>query len=802
MKNLLALSTALPLFGSIALAQPAVSDTPYDEIVVRAQKRDQSIREVPAAITAFNQDSLDDLGVQQFDDLADFIPGLEVQEQSANNPGFSIRGLTSDNGAANIEPRVSIFQDGVPNSRSRGSFVEVFDTNVEVLRGPQPTLFGRSALIGAISLNSIRPDADAGVNGYARVGFGSYNFQFAEGAVNLPVSETLAVRLAGRFKQRDGYITATGDEDDFQGFETGAIRASALWEPNDDFSALLIGNYQYDDNPGTSFKSGTFRPFGGSTDPFAAASLNFFGGPLSEGKTELGLERELYNGTLRLDYQLTDVLSVTTISAYREFDSDEVFDPDGFQYDLFVFAEDAEGEQFSQEIRFNYDNGDRLAGFFGFNYFDESGEQRVPLRYNQNVVGALLSPNPMTGLPLLFTAPPGVEQEPLPLSVINSLVGIPDSLALFEEVFGNTSEAQTCEVFADATYKVTDRFELTAGLRYTRDEKETGQFSFSQSGAGSLLTGAGVFLGAAVLTNDGMGFRTADDIVTASDEFDGWTGRVAANYEVSDELSVFANYARGRRPEVLNFGANAARPGLSEDQFNVIDAETVDSFELGAKGRFLEGALQADASFYYYDYTNFQTSVAFGVGDIQTVNAGGATAYGVEGTFTYTPVDWLSVFGNYAWNDATFDDESDEGVQQAFGGNRFRLSPEHAVTVGTELRWDSSFGEFAVRSIYSYRSEVFFDDDNDRRIDLNDDGVIDINAGDLFQDEVQDGYGVLDIRATWTSTDGLYKVEIFGENVLDEEYLLDAGNTGDAFGIPTFIAAAPATFGAYLSVAF
>lgn len=794
MKSLL-LTTALIALPVSAAAQPAAdTDTPYDEIVVKAQRRDQSIRDVPAAITAFGQSSLDELGVQQFDDLADFIPGLEVQEQSANNPGFVIRGLTSDSGGANIEPRVSIFQDGVPNSRSRGSFVEVFDTEVEVLRGPQPTLFGRSALIGAISLRSIRPDADAGVSGTARIGYGSYDFKFAEGAVNLPVSDNAAVRLAGRFKERDGYITATGDEDDFQGFETAALRASILWEPTADLSIYAVGNYQRDDNPGTSFKSGTFRPLGGSTDPFTAASLNFFGGSFSEGKTELGLERELANGTLQLDYRLNPVLSLTSITGYREFDSDEVFDPDGFQYDLFVFAEDAEGEQWSQELRLNYDDGDRLAGFVGFNFFDETGEQRVPLRYNQNVVGALLSPNPMTGLPLLFTAPPGTEQDPLPLSVINSLVGIPAELAVFEETFGNTSDATTYEFFADATYSITDRFDLTGGIRYTRDEKEVGQFSFSPSGAGSLLTGAGIFLGAGILTNEGTGFRTEDDIVTVEDEFDGWTGRVAANYDLSDQVTLFANYARGRRPEVLNFNADTARPGLSEDQFNVVDAETVDSFELGAKTRFLGGALQADGSLYYYDYTNFQTSVREGLADTRTVNAGGATAYGFEGTLSYAVSEWLSLFGNYAWNDATFDEESDDGDEQEFGGNRFRLSPEHALTVGAEGTWESQWGTFKLRPIYAYRSEIFFDDDNDDP-ELQ-------GGGDLIVDEVQEGYGVLDIRLNWTSTDGTYGVEVFGENVLDEEYLLDAGNTGDTFGIPTFIAAPPAVYGAYLSVDF
>lgn len=793
MKSLLLAGSALALVPTLASAQTQIDQGPYDEIVVTAQKRDQSITEVPAAITALNQEDLDSLGVQQFDDLADFIPGLEVQEQSANNPGFVVRGLTSDSGGSNIEPRVSIYQDGVANSRSRGSFVEVFDTNVEVLRGPQPTLFGRSALIGAISLNSIRPDADAGVHGYSRVGYGNLDFKFAEGAVNIPVTDNLAVRLAGRFKEREGYIDSTEGEDAFQGYQTSAVRGSILWEPTDRLTAFYVANYQYDNNPGTSFKSGTFRPAGGSTDPFEAAGLNFFGGTFSEGKDELGLERHLFNATLEVEYELTDALSLTSITAFRKFDSDEVFDPDGFQYDLFLFAEDAEGEQISQELRLNYDNGGRIAGFVGVNYFDETGEQRVPLRYDETIVQGLLGG-------FLFTAPPGVEQDPTPLAFFPPVNANPNSplagapLGIFEEVTTNFSDSQTFEIFADATVDVTDRLALTGGLRYTYDDKEVGQVFFIPEGQGSALTGAGIFLGGAVLNDNGLGFRSGDDIAFASDEFDGWTGRFAANYEVSDDLTVFANYARGRRPEVLNFGGAAGSIiGIPESEFEVIDAETVDSFEVGGKGRFFDGALQADASFYYYDYTNFQTSVMVGVGQFETVNAGGATAYGFEGTFVATLHENLSVFGNYAWNDATFDDESDDGQQQQFGGNRFRLSPEHAVTVGLNASYESQYGSFAVRPIYSYRTEIFFDNDNDRS---------DLQGGDLFVDETQDAFGVLDIRATWTSVDGRYTVEVFGENVLDEEYLLDAGNTGDAFGIPTFIAAAPATYGVYLSAQF
>ncbi|MEM0928455.1 MAG: TonB-dependent receptor [Pseudomonadota bacterium] len=801
MKRVLTASTALCALTSAAVAQTNIGpDASYDEIIVTAQKRDQVITDVPAAITAFTQDDLDYLGVQQFDDLADFIPGLEVQEQSANNPGFVIRGITSDSGAANIEPRVSIFQDGVSTSRSRGSFVEIFDTEVEVLRGPQPTLFGRSALIGAIALNSIRPEIGGELSGFVRAGYGNLDFTFAEGGINIPVTDTFAVRVAGRYKRRDGYIDSLNEQDDFQGFETYAVRTSALWEPTEDLSVLVIGNYQEDNNPGTSFKSGTFRPAGGSTSPFSAAELNVFGGEISEGKTELGLDRELWNVTGRIDYTLNEVLSVTSITSYRDFDSDEIFDPDGFGYNLFLFAEDAEGQQFSQELRLNYDNGQRLAGFIGVNYFDEEGEQRVPLRYDESIAQALLGG-------FLFTDLPGVEQDPLALAFIPTVNADPNSplfgtpLGFFEEEFRNTADSQSYEIFADATFALTDRIELTGGVRYTFDDKETGQSAFSTSGSGSALTGAGIFLAADVLTADGAGFR-GDDLVTAEDEFEGITGRFGAKVDVTDDLTVFANYSRGRRPEVLNYNTGLVPLGVSEEGFEEIDAETVNSFEVGARGTFFDNVLRADGSFYYYDYNNFQTSVTLGVGDIQTVNAGGATAYGFEGTTVFTPTDWLSIFGNYAWNDATFDDESDDGQPQAFAGNRFRLAPEHALSVGVNGTLETKYGTFNLRPIYTYRSEIFFDDDNDRQIDVNGDGMIDVNAGDLFQDEVQEGYGVLDIRATWTSVDERFTLEVFAENVTDKEYLLDAGNTGDAFGIATFIAAAPATYGFYVSTNF
>ena len=165
----LALSCA---FG--AQAQEAYVGDIEDIIVVTSQFREQSVLEVPLAVTAYDGDFLQDIGVTEFDELSRFVPGFVVQEQSVNNPGFVLRGITSDSGASNIEPRVSVFQNGVSIARSRGSIVQLFDIErIEVLKGPQGTLFGRSAQIGAVHVITQKPTYD--YEGYATVEFGNFD---------------------------------------------------------------------------------------------------------------------------------------------------------------------------------------------------------------------------------------------------------------------------------------------------------------------------------------------------------------------------------------------------------------------------------------------------------------------------------------------------------------------------------------------------------------------------------------------------------------------------------------------------
>lgn len=504
MKKYLLMTACCFVVSDMAFAQANFND----EIVVTAQKREQNIKDVPLAITAYGQEQLDQLGVQQFDDLADFIPGLEVQEQSANNPGFVIRGITSDSGEANIEPRVSIYQDGVAISRSRGSFVEIFDSSVEVIRGPQPTLFGRSALIGAINVTSNRPDYEA-FTGKVKLGGGNYDYRFAEGFVNIPLEDKAAIRFSGRYKKRDGYIeNATGGQN-FNGFETYAGRISLGLRPTNNLDINLIANYQLDDNPGTSFKSGVFLPSpDGSINPSDAAALNTFGG--FQNNRELGLERDVLSLTSLIDLEINSYLTLSSVTNYREFQSSEVFDPDGFAYELFAFAENAESQQFSQEFRLGFDMDNGFSGFIGGSYFDEDGSQSVPLAYNEIVVQALLGG-------FLFTQPPGTVQSPAPFAALPTVNANPASplfgapLGFYEEVFANFGDTQSYDLFADGTYAVTDRLEITAGVRYTADSKTSGYTA--NAIRPSNLTGAGIFLGTGIFA-DG-------EIIERSDDFEG-----------------------------------------------------------------------------------------------------------------------------------------------------------------------------------------------------------------------------------------------------------------------------------------
>jgi len=756
-----------------------------DVITVTAQKREQSITEVPINLTAYDAARLETLGIEQFDELSDFVPGLEIQEQSPNNPGFAIRGITSDDGASTGEARVAVFQDGVSISRARGAYIELHDIErVEVAKGPQPTLFGRGALIGGINVIQNKAQLDEAMSGAVALTVGDFNRFEARGHVNMPVTDTFALRFAAAHKERDGYVDNVLGGPAMNPVDLTAYRLSARWEPTADLRIDVIGNYQKDSpEGGTSFKSGTFPPApGASIEPWEPAALSTFGG--LENGAPLGVEREVYGVTVLADYTLNDSWSMSSISAWRGFEALEVFDPDGLAAELLAVAEDATGRQWSQEMRFNYDAGGPLTAFVGASYFYESARTRIPLATNEAVAQAFLAPQLAAGAGLSVEqiegalALRGVPNaagfdnpfNPLGVSVLGLLTqGQLVPLGYYLEETANTGRTTAWDVFGDVSYELTDKITLGAGLRWTQEDKEATVYGRNINGPNAVTGVPTLFLPA---TPNGA-------VVEADDEsFDDFTWRLTGQYDLNEAVNLFASYARGRRPDVISF---------SNGQFVTVPAEIVDSYEVGAYWTLENTNIQA--SVFYSEYENFQT----GRFEPQTAtfvvdNAGRATQSGFEAQLDHQFNEILSLYATYAYNFSEFDDTDSDGNAQEFAGNTFRLSPDHALSVGLLAEFDTPAGRLSFTPVWTWQSEVFFDNDND--------------LTDAIQDEVQGDYGLVNLRARLDLPGDQIYGEVFVNNLLDEEYIIDAGNTGDSFGIPTFIAGSPRMVGLRLGASF
>ncbi|MFZ5683049.1 MAG: TonB-dependent receptor [Pseudomonadota bacterium] len=845
--RLLAAASALVWMGACGTA--AAQEAPaVEEIVVTAQKQQQQAIDVPIALTAYGSQRLEELGVQDFADLSLFTPGFEVQDQSPNNPGFVMRGITSDSTDPAAEARVSVFQDGVSISKAQGAYVELFDLErVEVAKGPQSTLFGRGALIGGVNIIQAKA-SPAQASGHVRVEGGDYGYRLGEAVLNVPVSDTVAVRLSGRVRQRDGYVDNALGGDAFQSVDTSAVRGSVHFEPSERMKVDLIANYQRDEPTGTSFKSGGFSPTNPATGqvladrtPWSAAALAAPAG--FQGNRTLGLERELVSYTGLVSLELTDALTLNTVSAYRRYDSEETYDPDGLSLPILTGLNDARGDQWSHEIRLNYDNGGRVRGFVGGGFFTANDDQRLPLQFDERIglavlTGQLNGGAAGTGLPATTPAPAalfgntaftGALLRGLVASLSgNRVVLTPTQAAAIAanlrsnhvEEATSSSELDSFDVFADVTADVTDKLEVSAGVRFTRDEKTTG-FGSRVVGGRSVLGGA---IGAAQLAGTGtaQGLAQAQAILGALQlpivqqipeaqlplfgltfqpttgngqvftqdlTDDSVTWRLVARYAATEDVNLYGSYARGRRPQVLA-ASNPAAPGTAP-RFATVEAETVDSYEVGAKAALLDRRLRLDASAYYYDYDNFQTVEQRGTLFV-TTNAGKAKAYGFETQADLAVTGALDLLATYAYSHARF-----EGG--AYDGNRFRLSPDHSLSVAASWRLPLLNGELDIRPSYTWQSKVFFEDNNDRAVFQQPPNVF---VADNVQDEFQKAYGLLNLRVSWTSDDLPITLEAFATNLTDEEYIIDAGNTGDSLGLPTFIAGAPRMVGAGITYRF
>jgi iron complex outermembrane receptor protein len=837
--KLLAGSALLPFASAYA---QEVGQVEYDEarreIVVTAQFRPQDPIDVPITLTAFDGEVLDRIGVQDFEELARLVPGLQVANESPITPGFVLRGISSAQGPAYNEPRVSVFQDGVSISKARGSFVELFDVErVEVAKGPQTTLYGRSALIGAI--NIIQNKADPRQKAMAlRSEVGNLDYVLADGMVNLPLGEAAALRLSGRVRRRDGSEENLLGGRDFGSIRTEAVRAALRFAPGERLTLDVIGNYQHDDPAGTAFVSLSKSQTDPATGRVLAPLSPFNGAALSsvaslEGGRPLGYDREVYGVSGLAEYRLTDSLTLNSVTAWRRYRALEILDVDGTSLPIVSAADDGRGRQFSHDMRLRWEASDRFSAFLGGNYYFERASQRTPVVFDERLLLAQL----VGGLNGRISGRPS--SDPAALATLRNpafssarlrelagasgaTIGNAQALALsqnlrtqHQETTTNFSRTRAYDLFADATFRPVEQLELNAGVRYTHDSKRSAITSSVVNGRSVLggvvaalmrpadrpaLLGALSAPGAATIPQSAAfpvplfglaGQPTANngDPSVARLSNGGFTFRASVRYAPNDNTSVYAGYARGRRPQELSARTPTAPSGPG--RFEELLAEKVDSFELGAKAALADRTLFLDGAVFHYRYRNFQTTEQVGILFV-TTNAGKARSTGFEGQMRWVPDDNLELFGSYAYNHSRFR----SGVLR---GNRFARSPEHSLAAGALLRLPIGEHALTFTPVVTYQSKVFFDSDNDRPELQQPPNAL---VADNVQDEFQNGYALVNARLGYAGPSDRWRIEAFVENLFDKEYLRDAGNTGDALGLPTAVPGAPRTYGVAARVVF
>lgn len=748
------------VFGSM-LAGPVFASE-MEEVIVTAQKRQQSILDVPVTMDVVSGDYIERTNTRELDELSRVLPNVVIQEQAVSLPSFNIRGITDDSAAVSATPRISVYLDGIDISKKTVSSVALFDIErIEVLKGPQPTLFGVAAANGAVSMISALPGDELEAN--LQFGVQNYSGYDLTGAVNVPLSDIFSLRVAGLYRESDGTVdnlacsansynpsgqvfNEVGElqpcaDGDLNGVSVEAARVSLRAQTNS-IDAVLRYAFENNDQPGISFKSGSIAPFAGDTNPYTDAELSL--GSL------LGIDREVESLDAAVTWTINDNLELTVDGYMKDVELSEYFDGDGSGLRLYdaYFDNDADLSGFGARLVFNA--GDRIEGFVGFSQTND--ESILPFSiffdpYQRGVFDAtreaLAAANP--GIPLdqnIATDASLAEINALRAQLVGALFNadgtpisspdptVPDFVVTGPFVF--EADLEITSYVAEATYALTDSLSLTGGLRFIDETRFTRNF--------------GAF--------------------AAEADFDDVLPRVALNYAATDNISVYATYAQGRRSPVVdpNFGAT-----------QITAAEIVDSFDVGMK--FQGTRMTATAAVFAYTYTDYQQSFT-DAATLQsiTVTVGDSDMYGFEGSIDYLLSEQTRIGANIGLLDATFADSTDQGVAFDYAGNNFRLAPEVSTALFANHVIPLGEWEIEIDGIAAYQSEVFFESSN-------------------YPGLSQDGYWIADASLKLRPAAGQWQVEVFADNLFDEEFLIDAGNTGGGIGIPTFVRGMPRVAG-------
>ena len=730
--------------ASGAQAAPAsAQDGPrvLEEVVVTAQKREESLQDVGIAITALSEDRIVDAQVSNVQDLQGMAPGLTLGESF----GFAqivIRGVGTDNPFAGGDPSVAMHVDGAVIGQSSAQLGSLFDIQrIEVLRGPQGTLYGRNTTGGSINVVTNKPTLN--LEGYSRFTAGNYDLYQLDGAVGGPLSDEFLGRVAIKIVERGGYgdNLATGGEVDDASRQS--VRGQLQWLPTDNFEALLALEYHREDdnNYMPKFRAGSY-PDG--TDP------RLFPQPQAGARahdprdifadTPIQNEREQWSVTGTLDWQLSDRFTLASISNYQDFEKVPQQDFDMTELPFYTQSEQIRAWQASEELQLHYE-GDNINGLFGIYYYTEEIES------DNRLYQAI--PVPPCG------------------PVTNDLFDYPITDLCFH--FRGEVEAEAAAVFTNFNIAVTDNVTLNLGGRYSYEHREGSTDRWIVPGLPAALT------------------------FEDSGSFNDFTPRVGIEWTPMDSLLLYATYAEGFKSGIL----------LSGQTTPLLDPETVETYEVGIKGRFFDERIQLNAAGFFYDYTDLQLgrSVPAGATGFTLIyeNAAEAEVKGAELELSWLVNGRLRIDGSVTYLDAVFTDYSTTdpfdtvlsllglappATPEQLRGNHLVQAPEWAWTARGEYEFPLPYGGWNGRLALeaSYRSQIYFTQFN-------------------YDALGQDGVTTYDAHIKLTSRDDAWSLNLWGKNLSDEDiytgtFIINGSRTNAGMLAP------PRSFGATLGYRF
>ena len=678
--SLIALIAAGPAF-----AQTAAPVSSVDEIIVTATKREQTLQDVPISVAVTGAVAIERAQVRDLIDLQSLVPSLKVSQLNAvGQTNFIIRGFGNGNGNDGIESSVGVFIDGVYRSRSSSALDDLPEIErIEVLRGPQSTLFGKNVSAGAISIITKKPQFDFG--GKAEVSLGNYNLRQFKATISGPVSETLALRLSGGLNKRDGFATNLTTGNDVNNRDRWSIRGDALWLPTDDTSVRIIADY----NKISEVCCAVVSLFNGPATQFIGAPAPFglgrpVGNPATKFDRDVTFNTDPTNKLVgkgisgQVDHDL-GFAALTSITAYRKQTSESYQDVDFTGADLANKADGNNIKTFTQELRLASKGEGPFSWLVGGFYQNEKLSTGRTINYGTDirafgeglsgqVPAALLGALPATLRPALTG-----RSNLYALEFLQSLVtpSVRPGATYFQAGQGiddyYSMKQTSFSLFGQADYKVTDKLTITGGLAYLSDEKDARSnvvlrdpFSALNLQAVPQLTAIGLpgnlygALGALQFyygnspTHGPVNFPNASESGNLKDHKLTYAARAAYDFGA---INVYASYSTGWKAGAFNLSSDS-RPPNANGVGRTAAPEDVSVYELGLKANFQGGYV--NLAVFDQAIEGFQSNAFTGIG-YSLVNAGKESVRGFEVDSAYRPTSWLALTGAVTYLDPKYD---------------------------------------------------------------------------------------------------------------------------------------------------